>query len=334
MRFEKVCIEALAYELPSQVLTTASLESALGPLYARLGVQPGWLEAVTGIQQRRMWGPGEDAVKASGLACQKALDEAGIARAEVDVLVSCSVYKAHLEPSVACKVHHDLGLRAGALNFDVGNACLGLMSGMQVVANMIELGQARAGLVVAGECSREVTGNTIARLLEPDANMERYRENLATLTLGSAAAAVLLVDRSLSVNGHRYRGGVTLSASEHAGLCYGDNRGMKTDPTRLLAEGVRLARKTWESFRTEQGDTRAYALHQVGKANHDTVCRALGIDDRRALRIYPEIGNVGAASVAIAAGMSVERGHVGPGDGIALMGIGSGLNVSMLRVDW
>ncbi|HJN76117.1 MAG TPA: 3-oxoacyl-ACP synthase III [Myxococcota bacterium] len=334
MRFEKVCIEALSYELPPQVLTTAALESALGPLYSRLGVQPGWLEAVTGIRERRMWAPGDDAVAAASRACDKALEEAGVPRSQVDVLVSCSVYKAQLEPSVACRVHHDLGLRPGAMNFDVGNACLGLLSGMQVVGNMIELGQARAGLVVAGECSREVTGNTIAKLLEPDADIQRYRENLATLTLGSAAAAVLLVDRSLSVSGHRFTGGVTLSASQHAGLCYGDNRGMTTDPTRLLAEGVRLARQTWDSFRREQGDSSAFALHQVGKANHDTVCRALGIDDRRALRIYPEIGNVGAASVAIAAGMSVEQGAVRPGEGLTLMGIGSGLNVSMLRVDW
>jgi len=334
MRFDKVCIEALSYELPSQVLTTASLESALGPLYSRLGIQPGWLEAVTGIRERRMWGSGEDAELAATRACQKALNEAGVARAQVDVLVSCSVYKPHLEPSVACKVHHDLGLRAGALNFDVGNACLGLMSGMQVVANMIELGQAKAGLVVAGECSREVTGNTIAKLIEPDADMQRYRDNLATLTLGSAAAAVLLVDRSLSVQGHRFRGGVTMSASEHAGLCYGDNRGMTTDPTRLLAEGVRLARKTWDRFSAEHRGAKAFALHQVGKANHDTVCRALSLDERKAIRIYPHIGNVGAASVAIAAGMSVEQGHVGAGESLAMMGIGSGLNVSMLQVDW
>ncbi|MCP4804392.1 MAG: 3-oxoacyl-ACP synthase III [Proteobacteria bacterium] len=334
MRYENVCVEALSHEIPDQVLTTESLESALSPLYNRLGMMPGWLETVTGIKARRMWNAADDAEKAAARAAQKALTEGGVARAQVDVLVSCSVYKQNLEPSVACKVHHALGLRPSAMNFDVGNACLGLLSGMQVVANMIELGQAKVGLVVAGECSREVTRNTLAKLRAPDAGMQDYKDNLATLTLGSAASAVLLVHKSLSVQGHKLVGGVTRSASEHAGLCYGGNKGMTTDATKLLAEGVRLARSTWDEFRREQGEARAYALHQVGKANHDTVCSTLGIDQRSALRIYPEIGNVGAASVAIAAAKTVEAGHVGVGDTLALMGIGSGLNVSMMRIDW
>ncbi len=338
MHYDKVCIEGLAYELPPQVLTTRAMESALGGLYGRLGIQPGWLEAVTGIKQRRMWATGDNAELAAARAAERAVAEGDVSKNEIDVLVSTSVYKAHLEPSVACKVHHALGLRPTALNFDVGNACLGFLSGMQVVANMIELGQARAGLVVAGECSREVTRSTLNALQDPSADMVTYKDNLATMTLGSGAAAMLLVHKDLSTTGHRLVGGHVQSATQHAGLCYGGLDGMKTDPTRLLAEGVSLARRTYDVFRNGGGlegrTPAAYALHQVGKANHDSVCRALELDASRALRIYPDIGNVGAASVAIAAKMSVEQGRCSPGDTMALMGIGSGLNVAMLRVDW
>ena len=48
--------------------------------------------------------------------------------------------------------------------YDVSNACLGLLNGMVQVANMIELGQIRAGLVVGTECGRELVENTIAQL--------------------------------------------------------------------------------------------------------------------------------------------------------------------------
>ncbi|MED5373169.1 MAG: 3-oxoacyl-ACP synthase III [Myxococcota bacterium] len=338
MRYEKVCIEALRYELPRQSLETRAIEGALSPLYTRMGIRPGWLEAVTGVKARRVWGHGEDPEAAAARAAQEALDHAGIARSQVDVLVSTSVYKAELEPSVACAVHDHLGLRDSCLNFDVGNACLGFMSGMGVVANMIELGQARVGIVVAGESSREVTESTLARLGAPSADMTTYKDNLATLTLGSAAVAMVLVHRDLSTNQHRFNGGVQRSASRHRTLCHGGLDGMTTDPARLLSEGVKLAKRTFEDFRGERGrgarPIAGYALHQVGRANHESVLKALQLPADRALAIYPEFGNVGAAAVPLALARTLELGRAGQGDTVAMMGIGSGLNVAMMSVDW
>lgn len=336
MRYRNVCIEALEYELPQEVLTTKALELRLAPLYKRLGFRPGWLETVTGVRQRRMWAEGEDPIEAAAKASQAALDAGGVSRADVGALVSTSVYKQHLEPSVACNVHAMLGLKSSAINFDVGNACLGFLSGMTVVANMIELGQIKAGLVVAGESSREVTASTLARLGAAGADIHTYKDNLATLTLGSAAVAMLLTHRSVSVGGHRFVGGVSLAATEHNDLCRGGLGGMKTNPTKLLSEGISLAKNTWTEFRNGHFNgalASHFALHQVGKANHDGVLATLGIPQDRALRIYPELGNVGAASVAIAMKMGVERGMAKPGDRVALMGIGSGLNVSMMAVE-
>jgi acyl-CoA:acyl-CoA alkyltransferase len=336
MRYRNVCIEALEYELPPEVLTTKAMELRLASLYSRLGFRPGWLETVTGIRERRRWAQDDTAVDAAARAAQAALDAAGISRNEVGALISCSVYKQHLEPSVACTIHAALGLKSNAFNFDVGNACLGFLSGMTVVANMIELGQIKAGIVVSGESSREVTDNTLLRLSDLKADIHTYKDNLATLTLGSAAVAMVLTHRDISAGGFRFMGGVSRSATEHADLCYGGVNGMTTNPTRLLAEGVSLAKSTWGDFQNGHfngATARHYALHQVGKANHDGVLATLGIPQSKALRIYPELGNVGSASVAIAMKMGVERGMAGPGDRVALMGIGSGLNVSMLSVE-
>ncbi len=338
MRYENVCIEALRYELPSQSLQTSAIEGALSGLYSRMGIRPGWLETVTGVKARRVWASGEDPATAAANAAQEALDLAGIARSQVDVLVSTSVYKSQLEPSVACHVHGRLGLRDSCLNFDVGNACLGFMSGMGVVANMIELGQARVGIVVAGESSREVTENTLARLSQPNADMSTYKDNLATLTLGSAAVAMVLVHRDLSTAQHRFLGGVQRAASQHRDLCYGGLQGMTTDPTRLLAEGVRLAKRTFDDFRSDRGlqadRISRYALHQVGRANHEAVIKALQLPRERALAIYPEIGNVGAAAVPLALAKTLDQGLASRGDTVAMMGIGSGLNVAMMSVEW
>ena len=338
MLFERVNVEALAYTLPPQVMTTAAIEAALSPLYQRLGIRPGWLEAITGIQERRFWEPGVAPSDAATLAARAALDEARIASSDVDVLVSSSVCRDFLEPSVACLVHGNLRLKSACLNFDVGNACLGFLSAMSVVANLIEQGACKVGMVVAGEGSRVVTESTLERLRRPEANASTYRDNLATLTLGSAAVAMILRRADDSRTGHRLRGGVFQAATEHNRLCLGTETGMVTDPPKLLAEGVALARRTWDQSRVELGwdhpQIAEYALHQVGKANHEALIKNLSLPDAKALRVYTGLGNVGAAGVPITLALAVEQGRLRTGQTAALMGIGSGLNVAMMRVDW
>jgi 3-oxoacyl-[acyl-carrier-protein] synthase-3 len=336
MQYSRVCIEAISYALPSTVVTTASLESSLSGLYHRMGIAPGAIQSLTGIAARRFWDIGVQPSDAATLAAEKAL--ASFDRDAVEILVSCSVCKDYLEPSTASLVHGNLRLGRQCLNFDIGNACLGFMSGMVAVGNMIELGQIKAGLVVAGEGSRTVTEATIERLQRPGVAFAGYRDNLATLTLGSGSAAMLLVHESIATEGHRLLGGAADAATEFNRLCVGTSTSMKTDPAKLLREGVKLAGQTWERTRSELGlevgDVQEFALHQVGKANHDSVLQALRLPPNKALRVYPHLGNMGAAGVPLTLAKTIEIGRLTPGNNAALMGIGSGLNCQMMGVAW
>jgi acyl-CoA:acyl-CoA alkyltransferase len=338
VEYQHVCIEAVSYVVPETEVTTADLEQRLGPLYRRLGIARGFLEAITGIRARRIWDPGIQPSEVATRAAERALAEANIPREKIDVLVSTSVCKDYIEPSVASLVHGNLGLRPHCLNFDVGNACLGFLTGMITVANMIELGQVDVGLVVAGEGSRTVTESTVRVLQDANVTVQGFRDNLATLTLGSGAAAMVLTHERTAKQGHRFLGGLLRAATEHSRLCVGTETLMTTDPPRLLQEGVRLARSTWDQTKQALGidprDITEYALHQVGKANHEAVVRTLEVPDERALRVYPELGNIGAAGVPITLARALEQGRVENGDLVALMGIGSGLNVAMLGVRW
>jgi acyl-CoA:acyl-CoA alkyltransferase len=338
MRYQSVCIETVSYELPSTVVTTASLESALGGLYKRMGIASGTIQSLTGIAARRFWDEGIQPSDAASLAAEKALAEARFPRERVQALVSTSVCKDYLEPSTASLVHGNLKLGRDCLNFDIGNACLGFMTGMATVANLIELGQIEAGLVVAGEGSRTVTDATMERLLVPGISFSAYRDNLATLTLGSGAAAMLLVHERHSKTGHRLLGGAAQAATEFNRLCVGTATQMKTDPAKLLREGVKLATFTWaktcEQLSLDVGDYAQFALHQVGKANHDSVLQTLRLPPNRALRIYPTLGNMGAAGVPLTLSRAVEEKRIVAGDHAALLGIGSGLNCQMMGVRW
>lgn len=338
MRFDAVAIESLSTVLPETRITTASIERMLERTYRRLGIAPGFLEMLTGIHTRRFWDEGQMPSDAATLAARQALAEADIDPSKIGILVNTSVCKDYLEPSTAALVHGNLGLSRRCLNFDIGNACLGFLSGMHVVGTMIEQGAIEAGLVVAGEGSRDVIRSTVTRLVKPGATFQDLRDNLATLTLGSGGAAMVLTRANLSRSPHRLLGGHALAATEHSRLCVGTPEQMTTDPTTLLQEGVKLAGQVWTDFTAELGldhpDFAQYALHQVGKANHDAVCRAVGVPLDRALRIYPDTGNVGACGVPLTLSRAISLGRVSQGDKVALMGIGSGLNSAMYALQW
>jgi len=338
LRYHHVAIEALDAEVPPTTIPTASLEHMLGRTWQRLGLAPGFLQSLTGIEARRFWDEGVKPSDAATRSARRLLEQTGFDPRRLGILVSTSVCKDYLEPSVSALVHGNLGLPRTCLNFDVGNACLGFLSGVQVVAEMIERGAIDAGLVVAGEGSREVTRATVGRLLKPGVTFQDVRDNLATLTLGSAAASMLLVRDGIATTPHRLDAAVSLAATEHNRLCVGTAEQMTTDPTTLLQEGVKLAREVWAQLCAEtglqHGDLACYALHQVGKANHDAVCAALGVPLDRALRVYPDVGNVGACGVPLTLFRSVEQGRLLPGQKAALMGIGSGLNSAMFSLTW
>ena len=94
------------------------------------------------------------------------------------------------------------------MNFDLANACLGFVNGMQLAAMMIDAGRIDYALIVDGEGAREIHENTIARLARPDATREDVLSEFATLTLGSGAAAMVLGRADEHPEGHRLVGGV------------------------------------------------------------------------------------------------------------------------------
>ena len=348
MKYQNVCIEAVACTLPEEIVTSEQLEQRLEPLYSRLKLPAGRLELMTGIRQRRFWAPGtlpSDKSVASALA---ALELAECDKAHVGALVHGSVCRDYLEPATACGVHHRLGLPAECVVYDLSNACLGLLNGMVQVANMIELGQIRAGLVVGTECSRQLVEHTIATL-NADHSLTRDDVKLAvaSLTIGSASAAVLLVDRSLSRTGNRLLGATARAHSAAAGLCHSDRdeavaEGMRplmeTDSERLMREGIAVGEATFESFLEETGWSRSDIdktfCHQVGSAHRKRMLQSLELDPIVDFATLETLGNTGSAALPVTMAMGIEHGHLERGDRVALLGIGSGINALMLAVDW
>jgi 3-oxoacyl-[acyl-carrier-protein] synthase-3 len=338
MHFEHVSICSVAHvDAPTRV-GSAELEARLEPTLRRLGIPKGLLEGLSGIAARRMWDLAVKPSDAAALAATRALAQAEVPRERIGVLVSTSVCRDFIEPSTACLVHGKLGLAPACFNFDLGNACLGFLSGMEVVGNMIERGQLDYGLVVDGENSRFVVESTIDRLLAPEVDKADFWANFATLTLGSAGTAMVLARRALAPAAPRLRGSVTLAATEHRDLCRGQVDHMLTQSAELMSAGVELAQRTWTAAERELGWTHdaldELVLHQVSKAHTHKLAATLGLEPAKILTTYAEYGNVGPAGIPLVLSKAAEAGRLRPGSRVALMGIGSGLNCSMAEVVW
>jgi len=338
MRFDDVVLASLHAVEATHRVPTADLEAELSAHLPRLGLLPGTLEALSGITARRFWDADVQPSDAATKAARGAIEDAGVAPDRIGVLINTSVCRDYIEPSTACLVHGNLGLSEECLNFDLSNACLGFLNGMDLVAQMIERGQVDYGLVVDGESSRFVVEKTLERLRAPDATPQTFRDNIATLTLGSGAAAAVLTRSALAPDGHRFGGLVSLAASQHNQLCRGQVDWMKTDTTGLLSAGLELATRTWAKAEEElewSADALDHAvMHQVSKPHTEHLARTLGLDLARIPVIYPEHGNVGPASVPMTLAKAAAEGRVRAGDRVALMGIGSGLNCAMAEVIW
>jgi len=338
MRFSNVSIASAAHVDAPHRVTSAQLCDRLAPALARFEARPDVLETASGVISRHYWDKGVQPSQAATWAAEKALAEAGVDRARVGVLVSTSVSRDFIEPSTACLVHGNLGLSPECQNFDLGNACLAFMNGMALVGNMIERGQVDYGLVVNGESARDIQDLTIERLMRPEATKADFREQFATLTLGSGAAAMLLCRSDLAPGGHRFTGAVTRAATQHNQLCRGQVDKMVTDAKTLLFAGLALADQTWALAKEALGwspeKLDEIVIHQVSGTHTRLLCDQLDLDVGKVLAIFPEFGNVGPASVPIVLSKAAEAGRIQAGQRVALMGIGSGLNCMMAEVIW
>src|SRR5687767_11416762 len=110
MKYSRVYIDSIGYELPPVVVTSSELEARLGPLYRSLRLPDGQLEALTGIAERRWWEPGYPLSQGAIAAARNALGHASVRPEEIQVLIYAAVCREQFEPATACKVAAALGI--------------------------------------------------------------------------------------------------------------------------------------------------------------------------------------------------------------------------------
>jgi acyl-CoA:acyl-CoA alkyltransferase len=342
MKYNNVYIESIGYVLAPVVVTSAELEGKLAPLFDALHIPEGQIETLTGIYERRWWEPGYRLTDGAIAAGKRAIQMTSVRPDEIEVLLYTGVGREGFEPATACRIAAELEVSRAATVHDISNACLGMLSGIIDVANRIELGQIRAGLVVCCETARDIVETSIQRMIN--------QGSLATMTGGSGAAAVLVTDGSFEYAQpcrRKLKYADVQTSPENHGLCrWGWKQNdsgrmeevMETDAINLLKQGVLLSKRNWDAFLKEaiwrNEDVQKVITHQVGEKNHVELLRCMEIEEERDFSTYPYLGNMGPVSLPLTAALAEERNFLTAGDNVVFAGIGSGLNCMMLGLEW
>jgi 3-oxoacyl-[acyl-carrier-protein] synthase-3 len=349
MKYQHVRLQAFGYELPPNILSSNDIEERLDDVYTRLKLPKGRLELMSGIQERRLWDKGTRPSEAAAMAGAKAIKAAGIPASELECLIFTSVSRDMMEPATASFVHNRLGLPENCLVFDISNACLGFLDGMVFLANMIELGHIKNGLLVAGETAEDLIESTINSILaDKSLTRKSIKSSFASLTIGSGAIALVMAHEDLVSDGQKFIGGAYRANTMHNDLCQGGQSAepnvqsgsilMATDSEELLIRGVETAQSTWHDFlsalKWDQSDIDVYFCHQVGQAHARLLFENLNLDLTKNFETLSILGNTGSVSAPITMAMGIEQGIFNKGQRAAMLGIGSGINCLMLGIEW
>jgi len=353
MQYSRVFIDDISYQLAPRIISSVELENRLEPVYKALRIPKGQLKAFTGIVERRWWNEGFRYSDGAIAAAKKCLNKTKFDIKDIGAIIYTGVCREAYEPATACRVAAKLGANSHTVVHDISNACLGALNGIIDVANRIELGHIKAGLVVSCESAHSIVESSIEHLLA-NPTMAVFADTLATLTGGSGATAILLTDGSFSkdqgyqsLSGHKLLTVTSRTSTQDFEICHWGmepvapglyKEVMTTDAALLLKKGMALGNVTWQDFLVESNwqatDVDKLISHQIGSVNRRHVLEQLKMSEQQDFITFPTLGNMGTVSLPITAAIATEQGALNKNDKVAFLGIGSGLSCIMMGLEW
>lgn len=347
MKFSNVTLAAIGAVIPDEFLSSDEIEARLEPLYNRLKLPEGRLELMSGIRERRIWPNGTMPSGPSIRSVNEAIDASPIERDQIGCLIHASVCRDFLEPATASRVHHGASLPSSAWVYDVSNACLGVINGAVQIGMMIEAGVIEAGVVVGTENSRMLLEKTIESLNQNTSlTRKSVKPAFASLTIGSGSCAFLLCHRRLCQDGTQIGSAIAEARTQYHDLCRSDQDSagadmqplMDTDSEELMAQGIATGAAAFKRLLAESSQSRdeidRSICHQVGARHRVAMLEAMGLTIQRDSATFDQLGNTGSVALPLTLAAAATRGELNPGDQVAMLGIGSGINSVMMTAKW
>jgi len=307
--------------LPAHILTNNELAK-------RIETSDAWIRARTGIRERRIAAPAETTSDLAEHAARAALTAAGVAPADVDLIVVATTTPDMVFPSTACILQSKLGTHGGPA-FDVQAVCSGFVYALAVADRMVAGGMARNALVVGAEI--------YSRILD-------WNDRGTCVLFGDGAGAVVLlpsrVPGILSAHLHAdgaHRGMLCVPGSLNAGEVAGSPF-VKMDGPAVFKFAVNvMAQVANEALVANGVDASAIDWlipHQANIRIIDATAKKLHIPHEKVVATVDRHANTSAASVPLALDEAVRDGRIQPGHRVLMIGVGGGFTWGSVFLDW
>ncbi len=311
--------------LPEQRLTNAELAAQL----ARDGVETSdeWIVERTGIRARHFAAPDQTSSDLALPAARAALEAAGVAAEEIDLIIVATSTPDMVFPSTACLLQQKLGI-AGCAAFDVQAVCSGFVYGLTVADAMIKSGAASKALVIGAE--------TFSRILD-------FKDRTTCVLFGDGAGAVVLgasetpgiLASQLHADG-RHVDILCTPGTVSGGQVLGHPL-LKMDGQAVfkLAVGVleKVARAVLEKAGKTDADIDWLIPHQANIRIMQGTAKKLKLPLEKLVVTVDQHGNTSAASIPLALDAAVRSGQIKKGETVMLEGVGGGFTWGAVLLD-
>ena len=307
--------------LPAMVLTNEELAR-------RVDTSDEWIRTRTGIRQRHIAAAHEATSDLALHASRAALAAAGIAPADVDVIIVATTTPDMVFPSTACILQAKLGARGGAA-FDVQAVCSGFVYGLALADLMVGSGMARNALVVGAEI--------YSRILD-------WSDRGTCVLFGDGAGAVVVVPSvtpgiltsHLHADGH-YAEILCVPGNVRNGASYGtpfvqmDGGAVFKFAVKVLAD---VAEEALNATGKAAADIDWVIPHQANIRIMDATMKKLRLPHERLIVTVDQHGNTSAASIPLALDIAVRDGRISAGQHVMLLGVGGGFTWGSVLLKW
>ncbi len=313
--------------VPERVLTNADLERMVD-------TSDEWIVSRTGIKERRVVGPNDSTTSLSVAAARQALDRAGVAADELDLIVVATCTPDQFLVSQACLVQAELGGSAGA--FDLGAACSGFVYALAVASQFVQTGCYDRVLVIGAD--------TLTRFVD-------YTDRTTCILFGDGAGAVVLeatdeprglLSTVLGADGagnkHLYIPGWGAFVPESAELFPEYRPYLQMNGQEVFRFAVRVmgdaAAEAVDRAGLSFGEVDMLIPHQANQRIIDAAARRLDLPREKVRVNLDRYGNTSAASIPIALCEAEAEGGLREGDNLVLVAFGGGLAWAAGVVRW
>lgn len=324
-----VTIAGTGSYLPEKILTNDDLSKFVE-------TSDEWIVTRTGIKERRIAGEGESTSHLGSKAGQKALEQAGIAAEDLDLIIVATITPDTLTPATACYVQQQLGATK-AVAFDISAACSGFLYAMKIAKRMIESGAFHNALIIGAEklsafinwedrttcvlfgdgagaavlrASKEGEG----RILATDIGTDGKQTHLLNIPGGGSACPITINNAG--------EGLATLAMLGKEVFKHAVTR-MKNSANFVI-----------ERAGLEPDDIAIVIPHQANLRIIDAIASRLAVPNDRVFVNLHKYGNTSAAAIAIALDEAHREGKMKRGDNIVMVAFGAGLTWAAAAIEW